>query len=82
MATEPGAEQTAPAWLATGTDIDAEPKAVWNEDGGFAVVRLAKHPGALAHATIHVMSGDQARVLKEAFAEAEAMYAARENSDD
>ena len=61
------------AWLSAHIDIEAEPEAVWNEGGGFAVVRLTRDL-----TSIHVMSREQARVLKEAFAAVEAMYAERE----
>ena len=49
------------------------PEVRWN--GDWAAVYLT--PSGTA-AAIHVMSRDQARALKEAFAEVEAMYAERE----
>ena len=68
----------APAYLHTTTDIDPSPVAVWNEQGGFGVVRFRSDLGA----TVHVMSRAQAKALKDAFAAVEAMYAERETTDD
>ena len=62
----------APAWLSAAIDIDAEPEATWNAGGGFAVVALA------GLTRMHVMSRAQAKALKDAFAEVEAMFAERE----